>query len=220
MARITPSPHALTTANGVGYSYDANGNMTSGNGRAINWYSYNKPYSIAKGTTTSTFMYGPDRARIQQVVTTGSGKPTEYRHYIGAGSRASIYTQKSDSTGKTRYLHKDHLGSVDVIAKEDGMVAERLSFDPHGKRRQIKWQAIITSIVPLETSRGFTGHEHLDGVGLEWPYVEKTYGVDRNIAVPAYLEAKGLIPAKCPRGVVVLRGGETEGGVGLGRVQL
>ncbi len=56
----------------MGYFYDANGNMTSGNGRTINWYSFNKPYSIAKGTTTSTFMYGPDRARIQQMVSTGA----------------------------------------------------------------------------------------------------------------------------------------------------
>ncbi len=146
--------------------------MTSGNGRAIGWYSFTKPYSIAKGTTASTFMYGPDRARTQQVVTTDAGtktvkylgtlyekitetgKPTEYRHYIGAGSRVAIYTQKSDSTEKTRYLHKDHLGSVDVITKEDGTVTERLSFDPHGKRRQINWQDAITAIVPLETSRG------------------------------------------------------------------
>ncbi len=75
------SPHALTTANGVGYFYDANGNMTSGNGRAINWYSFNKPYSIAKGTTTSTFMYGPDRARIQHMVTTGAS--TKMVKYLG-----------------------------------------------------------------------------------------------------------------------------------------
>jgi hypothetical protein len=51
-------------------------------------------------------------------------------------------------------------------------------------------------------------------VDYKWPYVEKTYGPNRNIAVPAYLEAIGLVPAECSRGVVVVRGGETEGGWG------
>ncbi len=32
----------------------------------------NKPYSIAKGASTSIFMYGPDRVRIQQMVSIGA----------------------------------------------------------------------------------------------------------------------------------------------------
>jgi RHS repeat-associated protein len=44
--------------------------------------------------------------------------------------------------------------------------AERLSYDAHGKRRLPNWQPSETLIVPLETPRGFTGHEHLDKLGL------------------------------------------------------
>jgi hypothetical protein len=51
-------------------------------------------------------------------------------------------------------------------------------------------------------------------VDYKWPYVEKTFGKNRNTAVPAYLEARKLIPAECTRGVAVVRGGETEGGWG------
>lgn len=49
-------------------------------------------------------------------------------------------------------------------------------------------------------------------VDYKWPYVVETFGKDQTIAVPTYLEAKGLIPAECVRGVTVVRGGRTEGG--------
>ena len=51
-------------------------------------------------------------------------------------------------------------------------------------------------------------------VDYKWLYIEKVYGKDRNTAVPAYLEVEGLTPDKCRHGVLVLRGGETEGGWG------
>ena len=69
-------------------------------------------------------------------------------------------------TDKTRYLHKDHLESIVAMTDELGAVVERLSFDPHGQRRAVDWQAVAGPIVPQETPRGFTGHEHLDGVEL------------------------------------------------------
>ncbi|CAN0602599.1 unnamed protein product, partial [Ectocarpus sp. 12 AP-2014] len=48
---------------------------------------------------------------------------------------------------------------------ELGVVTEHLSYDAHGKRRLSDWQAGVPA-TPAETPRGFTGHEHLDGVGL------------------------------------------------------
>ena len=45
-------------------------------------------------------------------------------------------------------------------------MAERLSFDPHGQRRQSDWLPAPFPLSGQETPRGFTGHEHLDGVGL------------------------------------------------------
>ena len=54
----------------------------------------------------------------------------------------------------------------DVITDEAEAEAGRLSYDAHGKRRQTDWQPSGGLIVPLETPRGFTGHEHLDNLGL------------------------------------------------------
>jgi RHS repeat-associated protein len=71
----------------------------------------------------------------------------------------------------TRYLLKDHLGSLDVVTDQAGAVMERLSFDAWGKRRQIDWQAYAppASLYPWQgnpINRGYTAHEQLDPVGL------------------------------------------------------
>ena len=82
----------------------------------------------------------------------------------------------------TQYLHRDHLGSVDTVTSSNGTVIQRMSFDAWGKRRQPSlvasgsgagpaWldllapSAIATFDVSA-TTRGFTGHEMLDPVGL------------------------------------------------------
>ncbi len=182
-------PHAVTTAGANTYTYDANGSMISGAGRTTAWTSFNKPQSITDSLTgnQTSFVYGPSRARIQQnaltdgITTTttyigGSyerrsrlNQPDELVHYIrSGGGTVAIYTQIDDGqslTDKTRYLHKDHLGSVESITDEQGVVTEHLSYDAHGKRRLSDWNA-GTPAAPSETPRGFTGHEHLDGVGL------------------------------------------------------
>ena len=71
---------------------------------------------------------------------------------------------------KLEYLHRDHLGSVDVITDELGAVVQRMSFDAFGKRRETNWtafnEAAITNFNTDITTRGFTGHEQIDAVGL------------------------------------------------------
>ena len=177
-------PHAVTTANGQSYTYDANGNMVGGAGRTIAWTSYNKPRQISKGTTSVVFDYGPDRARYKQnksvagVTTTTLyfGKlyeqitkngVTEKKHYINVGgSTIAIYNQYSTGAENIRYLHTDHLGSTDVITDEMGQAVERQSFDAFGSRRNTDWTGATGLLTSIETTRGFTGHEQLDEVGL------------------------------------------------------
>ena len=177
-------PHAITTAGGNAYTYDTNGNMTTGAGRTVGWSSFNKPISLASVTATSTFDYGHDRKRIRQVLTEGAtstttryfgeefeqvevtGQPIEYRHFLFANKRIGIYTLFSNETQKTRYLHTDHLGSNDTITDDAGVSSERLAYDPHGKRRETNWQDAALPIVPSETARGFTDHEHIDALEL------------------------------------------------------
>ncbi len=100
------------------------------------------------------------------------GNTIKQKCYINAPvGRVAIYTQTYDqhtfgTTYDTKYCHRDHLGSVDVLTDSTGAVLERDSFDAWGFRRTTDWQSQrpigSTSIV----SRGFTGHEQLDSLGL------------------------------------------------------
>jgi RHS repeat-associated protein len=65
-----------------------------------------------------------------------------------------------------RYFTTDHLGSVAVITDELGAVVERLSFDAWGKRRHADGTDDPSGSITSQTSRGLTGHEMIDEVGL------------------------------------------------------
>ena len=189
-------PHAVTSAGSTSYAYDANGNMTTRGGDAITWTPYNKPFRIQEGANYSEFSYAPDRSRYKQVAYTApggslpsglettlyvggifekitkSGSADQYRHYIMAGTTpVAIRTLRSSGANDTRYLHRDHLGSVDTITNESGTVVQRLSYDAFGKRRNAaSWSSLPgstdwTNIAAL-SHRGFTFHEHLDNLGL------------------------------------------------------
>jgi RHS repeat-associated protein len=68
----------------------------------------------------------------------------------------------------TRYFHLDSLGSVAVLTDENGVVPAdgRQSYDAWGKRRFPNGTDDTTGSITSESSRGFTGHEELDDVGL------------------------------------------------------
>ena len=185
-------PHALTsTSDGVNYFYDANGNMTSdSSGRSLSYSTFDKPTLISKGSHTTTFNYGPDRARYKRTDTNSSG--TTVTRYIGSVEKISLPDGKSqikrylpgnvlvtlsvDNAGdlsgeQTQYLYKDHLGSIDVITNAVGAIEQALSFDAWGQRRSaVDWRALaLVSQFSFDhslTTRGFTGHEMLDEVGL------------------------------------------------------
>ena len=80
--------------------------------------------------------------------------------------RVAILKTRSDSTQDTRYVHTDHLGSIDTVTDDLGVVVERLAYDAHGKRRQVDWLDSPITIIAQETPRGFTDHENLDQLGL------------------------------------------------------
>ena len=165
--------------------------MISGDGRTLTWTSFNKPKTVVSTSTNTRFDYGPERARIRQVRVQGAvtttikyagtlfeqigktGAATEYVHYVFAGERrVAVYSKDTAPTPARvlRYLHQDHLGSVDTITDESGAVVERLSYDAWGKRRvgsgEDGWKDSAVAIAGASTPRGFTDHEHLDDFEL------------------------------------------------------
>jgi RHS repeat-associated protein len=69
-----------------------------------------------------------------------------------------------------RYLLRDHLGSIDMIATNSGAKELQTSFAPFGERRGPNWSGSISAadVTALRdiTRRGFTDHEHLGNTGL------------------------------------------------------
>lgn len=99
------------------------------------------------------------------------GATVEHVHYIrGGGDVVAIQKKTVGGSTETRYLHRDHLGSVVAATDYQGTVLERYSFDPWGKRRDpASWVTPAPgtfSYDPAFNDRGFTGHEHIDHLGL------------------------------------------------------
>ncbi|WP_276576603.1 RHS repeat-associated core domain-containing protein, partial [Bradyrhizobium sp. 21] len=177
-------PHAVSSVtNGListTFTYDLNGNQTSGLNRTIAWTSYNKPASITQGTRTIGFVDDTEHQRVKQVTPEGttlyigafgvlaevanpgqvSQKWTDYLS-VGNAKVGMRVLQTASETLTTRYFHTDHLGSISVITDENALVVERLSYDAWGKRRNPNGTDDTTGSITSQTTRGFTGEEEL-----------------------------------------------------------
>ena len=68
------------------------------------------------------------------------------------------------SENHTRYLHHDHLGSINTITDADRNIIEQRSFDAFGRVRQADWGNTL-ALLSSPITRGYTGHENI-GLGL------------------------------------------------------
>ncbi|VEN74598.1 conserved hypothetical protein [Candidatus Desulfarcum epimagneticum] len=189
-------PHAVTSvtaSDGTSrtFSYDDNGNMirkttTSGQTTetmSIAWTSFDKPSRFTKGGLENAFSYGPDRARHKKTVTRSGAvesvtvyigkdyeKVTEngrdvHKYFVYAeGQLAAIYKRVDGHADETRYLHRDSLGSIDTVTNGLGDVEEKMAYAPFGSPRSVDGQPVNFSL--SFTNRGFTGHEHIDDMGI------------------------------------------------------
>ena len=143
--------------------------------------------------TRTTWYHHPDNqgglAFESEVAPNGT---VSNRHYLSAGGQVigvlvragALPTLSANQTTpptvasvtfvKVEYWHKDHLGSLITTTDHAGAVTQRYAYDPFGKRRYTSgtydpFGALIVDWVSTQnagTDRGFTGHEHLDDVGI------------------------------------------------------
>ncbi|VEN74550.1 hypothetical protein EPICR_40132 [Candidatus Desulfarcum epimagneticum] len=184
-------PHAVTSAGSHTFQYDDNGNMirkttTSGQTTetmSIDWTSFDKPSLFTKGDIKNAFFYGPDRARYKKTVTRDGvaesvtvyiGKDYEkvtengqdvHKYFVYAeGQLAAVHKKIGNAPGETRYMHRDSLGSIDTVTNGLGDVEEKMAYAPFGSPRSLDGQSVDFSL--SFTNRGFTGHEHIDDMGI------------------------------------------------------
>ncbi len=106
----------------------------------------------------------------------GLSRTVEERHYIG-GIAVVTVTDGDLGAARENYMLKDTLGSVIAyvdaakLAAGEADAVERSAFDPWGQRRQLDGLQPLSvmelvSYQARSSDRGFTGHEHIDAVGL------------------------------------------------------
>jgi RHS repeat-associated protein len=210
VASIAPSGTGTVTAS---YTYDGNGNMLTGRGRTVTWTSFDMVSQITQGTNSVSFTYDSDHARLKQLSSDGSTKyylndsisgimaekivgasqSVTWNNYIMLGGEM-VALKVTGATTQTRYFHKDHLGSIVALTDESGAVVERDSFDAWGQRRTPAGQddpLYPGQSITSQITRGYTGHEQLDTVGLVHmngriydPVIGKMLSPDPNVQFP------------------------------------
>ncbi len=99
----------------------------------------------------------------------------EFVTYIGGDGYSAPVVVKSDGiTQSYLYLHRDYQGSILAITNNDGVVLEKRKFDAWGSLIQLEQNGVLTPLpsggagggLVLLLDRGYTGHEHLQSVGL------------------------------------------------------
>ena len=169
------------TGGTASYSYDNNGNMTSGYGRTLTFNGFNKPLTIAKNGTTSNFSYGSSQMRYKQVKSNGTPSQDETTIYINKAYEEitqngvtkkrtyigdAIVTETvggAEAGYKVGFVHRDRLGSTVTITNDYGDVVDNKSFDPFGKPREGTFKRVDSDSVAvpatLELIRNSNGYE-------------------------------------------------------------
>ena len=195
-ANVSAGPHAVTSVGSLSYCYDKHGNQTQaydGNTqtRAIDYSHFDKPTLInnMQGNASTAFAYDNGRNRFKRLDVKGGDTTTTY--YVGnlefvsksdGSSEIRRYLPSAIETiigsSKTlRYLHKDHLGSIDTITNASGKIEDKLYFDAWGNKHRLtvtsSWgldaqanKASMLSDILNATPRGYTGHEHIDHANI------------------------------------------------------
>jgi hypothetical protein len=98
-----PKPHGVTSISGgvinTTFSYDAKGNMTSGNGLTVSYTSYtshNAPATITRGNTSISFEHGPEHQHFSQAT------PSGLMFYLAGGG---VFAERFAGTGGVQWTN-------------------------------------------------------------------------------------------------------------------
>lgn len=209
ISKTSPSGTVFTNADYSGNKPHAIKSVQSSNGAFpqermdLLFNSFDKVSSINEGTNHVSYDYGFDHQRIRAMENI-NGK-TRSKIYVGncefinePGNNAIVRTMLSGPTGifavaETRngktnlhYIHKDHLGSWVLVSDSNGTIEQETHFDAWGN---------CDNADNLMFDRGFTGHEHIRGMGLinmngrlYDPVTSSMLSPDNNIQMPDFTQ--------------------------------
>lgn len=172
-AQTNPAVNTATNrfADNQGYSYDAAGNMTAGNGLGYDFDAENRIVTAYDGNPNpNRYSYDGDGRRVKKV--TANGQETTIFVYDALGQMVAEYSNLPAATeNQTSYLTSDKLGTPRVITKADVSVKSRHDFLPFG-------EDIGANVGGRTTAQGYsqfdgvrqryTGAEHDDETGMDF----------------------------------------------------
>jgi RHS repeat-associated protein len=187
--------HAVTSAGGNNYTYDANGNMitrtiTSGDlagNYALSYDAENRLVSVVKnGSNIAAFVYDGDGVQVKATV---NGVETRYvgSHYEITGSSITKYYFAGSTRialrkdGVLNYTLADHLGSSSITTNANGAVTAKMLYKAWGETRY--------SIGDLNTKYEYTGQRNESEIGLHF-YGSRWY----DDQLGRYAQADSVIP--------------------------
>ena len=173
-----------------------------------NYSSFDDLLSITRGDDFAHINYGYDNNRIYMKMQVGGELKT--KTYAGnceiveEGGKRCIYTYidgpcgvfavcalDEDGCKSYNYVHKDNIGSWNVITDEQSEIVQEVSFDAWGNIRDFDDWTACCDKQSLLYDRGYTGHEHLLGFGLinmngrvYDPLMSMMLSPDNNIQMP------------------------------------
>lgn len=148
---------------------------------------FKKVQQITEATSNKefNFVYGNDEQRVKMdykinginqytryytdnydLQENANGSFKEWNYINTPTGMGAIYFNNNGSP-QLLYTETDHLGSPVLITNAAGVVLEEYSFDAWGRRRNpLDWNDYTTNINSNYLIRGYTGHEHLNEVGI------------------------------------------------------
>jgi RHS repeat-associated protein len=175
----TAGPHQVSDVNGVFYYFDSRGNQTIKDApsatydRTIKYSLDDKAYEASSGTGVQTrFWYGSDGARYKRE---DGSKRTLYLGNVEIVTEGAVTTVKRTiagvmlqtvigATATNYYLFHDQLGNLVKVTNATGTEINSQDYAAFGARRDYNDPMVVGTSYPSLTTRGFTGHEMVDGV--------------------------------------------------------
>jgi len=169
--QYTVKPHAVTSANGVAYAYDACGNMTSRGNQTLVYDAQNRLIQVTATNDSVTFAYDDGGKRLWRSGTNGFAmwigsvfeiNTSNIMYHIMANNRriATFQSACTTTNGIFYYYHSDHLGSASVLTDRSGNEVQHYEYTPFG-------------------SAGFT--ENSSAFPISNRYTDKTYDYETGL---------------------------------------
>lgn len=145
------------------------GRMTKLNGYSITYNEIGQPLSIVRDSDGygASYTYGPEDELLTITYTTGR-KVDFWQGMERVTSITGDITYRYKSGGATLlrgheignyYVHKDHLGSIRSVWKDDGTFVATQTFDAYGLRVAVQNESALLAV----TDKGYTGHLTVQG---------------------------------------------------------